>query len=122
MGWFNRVKQYAGKVYNKGLETVGKVRTGALSAVGKVKHTIHDIQNFVDKVRKFAPIATDVVDELTDFIPGISNVKHGINTGLKYADKISGYAESALKTTNGTESFINNPSIGSFKELFADDD
>lgn len=120
MGWWNTISQYAGKIKNKGIEAVGKVKTGVMSAVGKVKHTIHDIRGFVDKVKKFAPIATDIVDTLSDFVPGVSVAKHAINRGLHVADKVGSYTDSVAKTVGGTESFIENPSAQSFRDIFGD--
>lgn len=122
MSWFNRIKAGVGKIVSRGHNFAGKIRGAALGSVGKIKHTIHDVQNFIKKIKDFAPITTEIVDELSDFIPGAGVIKKGIGYGLRAADYASDVAESALKTANGTENFIKQPSFQSLKDVMANHD
>ena len=115
--FFNRLSQLAGKVYSRGAHIAGKIKNNAIVTVGKVKNTLHDISSFIERVQKVAPLATEIVDELTEFIPGAHVAKKAIKYGVAGLNTIGGISKKAHSIASGTEDFINNPSHRTFAEL-----
>lgn len=112
------ISNFAKKVYSKGSNFASKVRDGFLHGASKIRHTIHDVKNFIDKVQKISPIATQIVDDVTNLIPGAQPIKKGLKFGLSAFDTISSLLPSVDEKIMKAENFARNPNVLGFKQLF----
>ena len=108
----------AKKVYSKGSNFASKVRNNFLHGASKVRSTIHDVRSFIEKVQKIAPVATQIVDDVTNLIPGAAPIKQGLKYGLSAFDTISSLTGPAENKILKAESFARNPNVINFKQLF----
>lgn len=115
--FFSRISHLAGKIRSRGSHLAGKIRSNVGSTAGKIKNTIHDLRVFIDRVKKVAPIATEIIDDVSDLIPGARLLKKGVSYGVSALDTLSNVSQKANSVAAGTENFVNNPNLRSFREL-----
>jgi hypothetical protein len=123
---FNRIKsvvshipQLARKIHTKGTHLARKVRNSALVGARKARHFIHDAKVFVDKVNRAAPIVSEVVDELTDIVPGIGQAKGAIRLGISGFNTISSLLDRAEHKRQRAQDLAQNPSLANALRLFS---
>ncbi len=115
--FFSRISHLAGKIRQRGAHLAGKIRTSVGVNSGKIRNIIHDVQTFVNRVKRVAPLATTLLDDVSDIFPGVSALKKGVTYGVAALDTLSNVSQKANSVASGTESFVNNPNVRSFRDL-----
>ena len=114
-GFFNNLSK---KIYSSGNNFAKKVQSGFLTGTSKIRSVLHDVKGFVDKVNEVAPFASQIVDDVTNLIPGAQPIKQGLKYGLSAFNTISSFAGVADDKLNKASSFARNPNVRRFNRIF----